>query len=243
MPESGFVRQLEWMRKGSALLNSRLDASGEQAATGDSALPGWTRAHVLTHLARNADALVNLLTWARTGVETPMYADMSARSDDIERGAKRNAAEVLADYRESAGRLRDATAELPAASWNATVRSALGRTIPASEVPWMRTREVWIHLIDLGLGDDFDAFPADLVDALLSDASAGVGRKEGCPPVVLRPDDRDRSWRVGPAAAETDDAADEVRGSAAALCGWLVGRETPATRGVAAETAVLPAWL
>ena len=54
-----------------------------------------------------------------------MYADMSARSGDIERGARRDAAEVLADHRESAGRLRDAVAGLPAASWGATVRSAL----------------------------------------------------------------------------------------------------------------------
>ena len=36
-----------------------------------SLLPGWTRGHVLTHVARNADSLVNLLTWARTGVVTP----------------------------------------------------------------------------------------------------------------------------------------------------------------------------
>ena len=27
-----------------------------------SLLPGWSRGHVLTHLARNADAMVNLLT-------------------------------------------------------------------------------------------------------------------------------------------------------------------------------------
>ena len=37
-----------------------------EAFRAPSALPGWTRAHVLTHLARNADAMVNLLTWART---------------------------------------------------------------------------------------------------------------------------------------------------------------------------------
>ena len=36
---------------------------------GPSRLPGWSRGHVLSHLARNADALVNLLTWARTGIE------------------------------------------------------------------------------------------------------------------------------------------------------------------------------
>ncbi len=38
-----------------------------------SLLPGWSRGHVLTHIARNADGLGNLLVWARTGVETPQY--------------------------------------------------------------------------------------------------------------------------------------------------------------------------
>lgn len=240
MPDNGFVRQLDWMRDGSALLSSRVDAAGEDAAAGESSLPGWSRAHVLTHLARNADALINLLTWARTGVETPMYADPSTRRDDIERGAKQAPSEILADYRDSGERLRAAVGELPAESWNAAVRSALGRTVPASEIVWMRSREVWIHLVDLGLGEDFTAFPADFVDALLTDACAGVGRKEDCPPVVLRPDDRDRSWPVGP----QEGPAETVSGSAAALCGWLVGRDTPATRAVARNTrAVLPAWL
>jgi hypothetical protein len=51
-----------------------------------SLLPGWTRAHVLAHVARNADALVNLLTWARTGQPRPMYADRQQRDAEIEAG-------------------------------------------------------------------------------------------------------------------------------------------------------------
>src|SRR5947209_4673969 len=45
-----------------------LDKLDDDAVGEPSLLPGWTRGHVLAHLARNADALVNLLTWARTGV-------------------------------------------------------------------------------------------------------------------------------------------------------------------------------
>ena len=52
-----------------------------------SRLPGWTRGHVLAHLARNADGCVNLLTWARTGIETPQYASDERRDADIETGA------------------------------------------------------------------------------------------------------------------------------------------------------------
>ncbi len=35
-----------------------------------SPLPGWSRGHVRTHIARNADGLRNLLIWARTGAAT-----------------------------------------------------------------------------------------------------------------------------------------------------------------------------
>src|SRR5512145_2600597 len=58
--------------------------------------PGWTRAHVLTHVARNADALTNLLTWASTGVETPMYESAEARAADIEAGSPRALEELVA---------------------------------------------------------------------------------------------------------------------------------------------------
>ena len=48
-----------------------------------SALPEWSRAHVVAHLARNAEALIRLVAWARTGVETPMYPSREARAADI----------------------------------------------------------------------------------------------------------------------------------------------------------------
>src|SRR6266511_2471447 len=47
------------------------EALDDGAVAAPSLLPGWTRGHVLTHLARQADAITNLLTWARTGVDTP----------------------------------------------------------------------------------------------------------------------------------------------------------------------------
>ncbi|MFI6577940.1 maleylpyruvate isomerase family mycothiol-dependent enzyme [Nocardiopsis sp. NPDC050513] len=232
------LRELAWARAGSRLLRERLDELGPVAAEGASLLPGWSRAHVLTHLARNADALANLLTWARTGAETPMYPDPATRREDIERGSRRPASEVLADVLESDARLLAAADALPDAAWRAAVRSALGRTVPAAEVAWLRTRELWIHRVDLGTGDDFDGFPPDLLDALLEDVSRGIGAKEDCPPLSLRPDDRDRTYRIGPGGS----VAEEVTGSAGALCAWLAGRDTPAARTVTAA-ATVPPWL
>lgn len=64
---------LPWMGAGTEFLLRAVGALPDDALADPSRLPGWTRAHVVGHLARNADALTRLATWARTGVETPMY--------------------------------------------------------------------------------------------------------------------------------------------------------------------------
>lgn len=55
-------------------------------ARAPSLLPNWSRGHVLTHLARNADGGRRLLIWARTGVEMAEYPSVAARAEEIEAG-------------------------------------------------------------------------------------------------------------------------------------------------------------
>ena len=57
-----------------------------------SLLPGWTRGHVVTHLARNADAFCNLLHWAESGQEHYMYDSREQRNADIEAGYRHSVA-------------------------------------------------------------------------------------------------------------------------------------------------------
>src|SRR5258708_13796348 len=64
-------------------------ALSDAQAREPSLLPGWSRGHVLTHIARNADGMVNLLHWARTGTQTPMYTSAQSRAADIEAGPPR----------------------------------------------------------------------------------------------------------------------------------------------------------
>ena len=64
-----------------------LDGMGrlsDAAARQPSLLPGWSRGHVLTHLARNAEGSTRLLTWARTGVPSYEYESAAARAAEIE---------------------------------------------------------------------------------------------------------------------------------------------------------------
>src|SRR5437870_12625963 len=74
-------------------------ALSDAQAREPSLLPGWTRGHVLTHIARNSGGMVNLLRWARTGTEAPMYASAESRGADIEAGAGRAAADLAAEER------------------------------------------------------------------------------------------------------------------------------------------------
>ena len=71
-----------------------------------SVLPGWTRVHVLAHVARGADAMRNLLIGARSGQNRPAYASAQAREADIERGAVMRAGDLMTDLADSAMALR-----------------------------------------------------------------------------------------------------------------------------------------
>ena len=86
-----------WAAQGQARVESAAAGLDAAQVAGPSRLPGWSRGHILSHLARNADALVNLLTWARTGTEKRMYASPADRADGIEAGAHRALPEQLAD--------------------------------------------------------------------------------------------------------------------------------------------------
>src|SRR6476661_3940042 len=74
---------VQWWKAGERAVGRLVEELTDDDLTSPSALPGWSRAYVVAHLARNADALINLLDWARTGVETPMYPSREVRNADI----------------------------------------------------------------------------------------------------------------------------------------------------------------
>jgi uncharacterized protein (TIGR03083 family) len=102
-----------WMQHGTALFMSQTDL-GDRAPGEPSALPGWSRQHVLAHVAANADALGNLVRWAATGEPTPMYASPAERAAGIERGRQLPAGELKAWLRRSADALEEAILRRPA---------------------------------------------------------------------------------------------------------------------------------
>ena len=110
---------LEALQASTQTLLTTVDGLTDEDVRAPSLLPGWTRGHVLTHLARSADAMLNLVASARTGREHPMYPSREQRDADIDAGAGRGADELRADLREAHERLTAALDELPDEQWSA----------------------------------------------------------------------------------------------------------------------------
>jgi maleylpyruvate isomerase len=156
-------------------------------------LPGWTRRQLVAHVAANADAVGNLVHWAATGEETPMYASPAERAAGIERGLSMSGAELDAWLRRSADELAAAMDVLTEPQWNAPVVTAQGRTVPATETPWMRAREVCVHAVDLDRGISFRDLPEDFLTALIED----IRTKRGDVPSADGPLAEQAAWLAG----------------------------------------------
>ncbi|MEV1329984.1 maleylpyruvate isomerase family mycothiol-dependent enzyme [Micromonospora costi] len=183
-----------------------------------SLLPGWTRGHVLAHLARNADGFVNLLTAARTGEPRPMYDSPAARVAAIEAGAGRPAAAHLDDLRRSADRFADAAAAMPAEAWTVTVGTPGGPRV-AAELVWCRLREVEVHHLDLAAGHRPADWPETFAHRLLHEVATDLVDRPGVPSMVLRFDGSRHELVIGERGG-----APVVAGPAPDLAAWLIGR-------------------
>ncbi|RFA08986.1 maleylpyruvate isomerase [Subtercola boreus] len=228
------------VRLGQAFFSRALNELRNDELAEPSRLAGWSRAHVAAHVGYNARAITRLVEWAETGVETPMYSSASERTAEIEMGATLSprALRHLSDH--AAVSLDVAWRDLPPDRWTARVRTALGRDVPVSETVWMRTREVWLHAVDLGAGHDrlgarVDDIPGRVAVRLIGDVlSLWVARGE---------------QRVRLECVDTEEAFGEAGGLVlcgrrAALLAWATGRSSAGVlTGDGALPPTAPAWI
>ncbi|MDQ0296347.1 MULTISPECIES: maleylpyruvate isomerase N-terminal domain-containing protein [Streptomyces] len=168
-----------WARTGTELLLDAVASLDEDALSAPSVLPDWTRKHLVAHIAANADALGNLVHWAATGEERPMYASAEERAADIAKGPTLSADELRSWLTDSAQMLAAGLDGLTEEQWDHQVVTAQGRTVPATELPWMRAREVCVHAVDLGTGVvTFADLPKGFLTALVAEIRAKRGLAE-----------------------------------------------------------------
>lgn len=236
MTPRSFADTRGWMRHGTAVFASQTDL-GDTALSRPSALPGWTRKHVVAHVAANADALGNLIRWAATGEPTPMYASPADRAVRIEHGSRLPAHDLTALLRGSADALEEAMTRLSGEQWQAFVLTAQGRTVPATEVPWMRSREMYVHAVDLATDLSFTDLPAGFLAALCDDVARKRSKEPG-PALVLEAADTGGRWKL----AGNGEAVTLV-GPLAEITAYLTGRANHLTTIGGEAAPVLPRWL
>lgn len=189
-----------WLVERVAAAQRGLDASlatvDDAALREPSALPGWSRAHVLAHVAGNAAALAAMCEAHAVGREVVQYGgSLADRAAEIERWAALAAAELVRLVESSGQRCLTAMRAMP--DWDGTLVWTSGRH-PARRAPFARWREIEVHRIDLDLGYGWADWPTEFVEAQLA--------------------------AERPRLAERADGTPEPDVPPAALLAWLFGR-------------------
>jgi maleylpyruvate isomerase len=192
-------------------------------------LPSWSRAHVVAHLALNAEGMARALRGvvADDADDEPrsMYDSDQQRDQDIAVLATADASEIRERLLAGTTLLNEAVAAIPEDRWDTRVeRTPGGREIRADAFPGMRLRELEIHHVDLDAGYTTAAWPLPFAEYLL-DAMTKRLRLDRA--VEIRPLDSSRTWVIGDGEAEYP--VPVVTGPAADLGWWLTGRPAPTT--------------
>lgn len=146
------------------LLLSLVDEFPSGSFDEPSRLPGWTRAHVVGHLVMNADSHVRLLEAAARGQVGEQYpGGPVAREAGIAGAAAWGSTRLVSELRRAVYALEGAWANATPAAWQGTGLSASGAVIALADLPFLRWRETVIHLTDLDIGVDCDAWPTGYV--------------------------------------------------------------------------------
>lgn len=210
--------ELESLHHSDQRLLRTVDSLASEDWAAPSLLPGWSRAHVVAHLALNAEGFAVALDGLSAGEPVAIYPSQEARNEGIHALAQAPTGEIRERLFAATQQLRDVFGRLTPQQWAGTVnRLPEGPAWPAAELVEARQREVEIHHADLGVGYTHRDWPVEFAVTLLDSATATHEQSPDSPAFTLRATDLGRDWSVG--ATEP-----VVSGTAGALGWWLVGR-------------------
>ena len=199
----------------------------DEVAAAPCRLDGWTVGHLVTHLARNADAHRWVVESAGRGDVVPMYpGGPQSRTAAIDDGAARPADQLMSDLLTSQRRLEQAWVAASHEVWaeGLGVRNA-GRTT-VSDFVFLRWREAEVHAADLGLSDPddpgsdpWDVLPATYLDHEWVEMTAGLAARlpEDVTAVLVAGDRPSRAYGTGERIVP-------MHGTAGRLLAWLMDR-------------------
>jgi maleylpyruvate isomerase len=184
--------------------------------------PGWSRAHVLAHLAGNADGNARVLNWIATGERQPKYSSYAVRNAEIEEGAKQSHPDLITALKESAARVADEVNRIGPERLGVAVPTGPGGTDPeltAAEILWTRLRELEVHHVDLNAGYTPAHWSDEFAVRAMAEALNRMAKADPSLALVVEATDTGTSSQIGPS-----EGAVFVTGPVRALTAWLTGR-------------------
>ena len=236
MDETDLNAQLGYIDEAENKLRATLDDLTDTDLGAPSLCEGWTRGHVLAHIALNAHSIVNLMEWARTGEETPQYPSWDDRAADIERHSSRSIEEHREAIDAASEAFFEAARSLPLHRWDFSVSGISSDPTPVSVYLFGRWREVEVHHFDLDTGYGPDGWS----DAFVRRALEGVpGRFEDRveQPFAIHATDLDERHAIG-----DGEPVETVSGPGRALLLWFLRGRVDDLDAGEGNLPVLPSW-
>jgi maleylpyruvate isomerase len=164
MPRDLDPRNLDACIEGCAashqLLLETVDSLSPDQFAADSSLPGWSVLQVVAHLALNAQSHVHLLSCAGRGEVGEQYVGGAiGRAAAIDASSSWSAEQAVKELRRAVYSLEGAWAGATYDTWNGTGVAASGAVLSMHELPFMRWREVVVHLTDMNIGLGYEEWP------------------------------------------------------------------------------------
>lgn len=139
-------------RRGTAYFARKLNELGDADLDGASLRDGWTRRHLIAHVAYHARALAHLFEEAAVGVDGGVLQLQAVRAADVEDGATLPAVALRHLFRHTEVHLNVRWRDLSDAGWEVPVLLPDQRRIAIRDIPLMRAREAWSAAIALNNG-------------------------------------------------------------------------------------------
>lgn len=194
-----------------AMMSATIQTLSSEELAADSLCEGWSRAHVVAHLASNGRSLVKLVDWAISGEPQKLYASQDARNAEIDQLAALPREELLAAFDESATYFAQECERL-AGELAVEEVDLHGKIIPATSIVALRIAEVVIHHHDLDTAWTIEEADPDSQENAV-EAAVRTMRVKDAPGMTLRSEEGDE-WVIG-------DGSLIVRADRAGLVEWL----------------------
>ena len=216
IPTTSWADDLQLLDGQTELLLASVASLDDGGVREPSALPGWTRGHVLAHLDGNAQGLGRLARWATDGIERPMYISSEVRNADVDLRAGRDARSHESALAQSARAIREDLGRLTPQRRDVDVVLGNGMALRAGALARHRLQEVCVHHADLGLsGYTWQDWPAAMATHMIRLVARDFADRGEFPVARVAFDDEEITIVPGDTV---------VAGTPQEILAWLLGR-------------------